>query len=112
MEHLPLLQMGRELSSALLSISTQMRELNEPGCKKPKNRTMRALATELGKKATNQQVREIMYFISSDTFFAYSRAEEVLATLQGLLDGSIDVTFKDANGMLINNPNCKENEDE
>lgn len=104
--------MGHELSTALLAISTQMRELDEPNCKKPKNRTMRALATELGKKATNQQVREIMYYISSDNFFAHSRAQEVLTTLQGLLDGSIDVTFKDANGMLISNPNCKENKDE
>lgn len=112
MEQMQLPQMGHELSTVLLAISTQLRELDTPGCKKPRNRTIRTLAIELGKKAKSQQVREILYFISSDTFFAYNKAKEVLAALQGLLDGSIDVTFKDANGMLISNPNCKESKDE
>lgn len=112
MEQSQLPQMGHELSTTLLSIATQLRELDTPGCTKPKNRTMRTLAKTLGAKAKSQQVREIMYFISSDQFFAYNKAKEVMATMQGLLDGTIDVTFKDANGMLISNPNCKEKVDE
>lgn len=97
-----------EMVTTLLTLSGKMRELKQPDCKLPKNRTIRNLALELGKTAKRLPVQEVLNFISSDTFFAYAKAEEVLATFKALQDGEINVEFKDANGMSINNPNYKE----
>lgn len=99
---------SQELLSVILALNLKIQELDTPGCKLGKNRTIRALALDLAKTAKVTRVKEILYFISSDRFFAYTKAKEVLATFNDIVSGAIDVEFKDANGMSVTNPFIKE----
>jgi len=103
---------SNELLNVVLALQVKITELEMPGCALPKNRTMRDLASRLRKDAKRLPVQEILYFISSDPYFAYNKSKEVLANFKGLVEGSINVEFKDANGMSINNPFIKEEQNE
>lgn len=97
-----------ELLNVILALRLKVQELDAPGCKLPKNRTMREFVKELVKTVERFSTQEILYYIASDTFFAYERAKEVLQGYSDLKEGNINVEFKDANGMSINNPYYKE----
>lgn len=103
---------SNELLDTILALRLKVTELEAPDCKLPKNKTMRDLAKQLGKGVKRLPVQEILYFISSDPYFAFNKTKEVLANFSGLVEGTLNVEFKDANGMSINNPFVKEEQDE
>lgn len=99
---------SKELIDTILALHLKVQEVEAPGCKLPKNKTLRELAKELGKTVKRLPVQEVLYFISSDPYFAYNKTKEVLVNFAGLVEGTINVEFKDANGMSVNNPYMKE----